>query len=146
MSYQHILVAVDLSNDADLIVEKAKTLASFYSASLMFVHVMEPVIQDSAYEMTPVLPVELQETLKQRAESFLKGLLQKHDLTATEYCLELGSIKTRLFQVVQDNNIDLIILGTHGRHGFGLLMGSTANAVLHGTPCDVLAVKIPENV
>ena len=37
---------------------------------------------------------------------------------------------------------DLIVLGTHGRHGLGLLLGSTASGVLHGCPCDVLTVRI----
>jgi universal stress protein A len=37
---------------------------------------------------------------------------------------------------------DLIVIGSHGRHGMGLLLGSTANAVLHGSPCNVLAVRL----
>ncbi len=46
-----------------------------------------------------------------------------------------------------DNNdidFDLIIIGTHGQHGIALLLGSTANAVLHGVSCDVLAVRVKE--
>ena len=35
-----------------------------------------------------------------------------------------------------------LVVGSHGRHGLALLLGSTANAVLHGAPCDVLAVRI----
>jgi universal stress protein A len=37
---------------------------------------------------------------------------------------------------------DLIVIGTHGRHGLGLLLGSTANGVLHGVKRDVLAVRV----
>jgi universal stress protein A len=37
---------------------------------------------------------------------------------------------------------DLIVVGTHGRHGLGLLLGSTANAIIHGVGCDVLAVRM----
>ena len=37
---------------------------------------------------------------------------------------------------------DLIVVGTHGRHGIGLLLGSTANSVLHGVDRDVLAVRV----
>ena len=38
---------------------------------------------------------------------------------------------------------DVVVLGTHGRHGLGLLLGSTANGVLHGARTDVLAVLMP---
>ncbi len=37
---------------------------------------------------------------------------------------------------------DLIIVGSHGRHGLALLLGSTANGVLHGAKCDVLAMRV----
>ena len=37
---------------------------------------------------------------------------------------------------------DLIVIGTHGRHGLGLLLGSTASGVIHGVQCDVLAVRV----
>ena len=37
---------------------------------------------------------------------------------------------------------DLIVIGTHGQSGLKLLLGSTANAVLHGVKVDVLAVKV----
>lgn len=36
----------------------------------------------------------------------------------------------------------MIVVGSHGRHGLALLLGSTANDVLHGAPCDVLAVSL----
>jgi len=38
--------------------------------------------------------------------------------------------------------MDLIVLGTHGQKGVQLLLGTTANSVLHGSNCDVLAVRI----
>ena len=40
---------------------------------------------------------------------------------------------------------DLIVIGSHGRHGLtGMMLGSTANGVLHGSPCDVLTVRVGE--
>ncbi len=66
---------------------------------------------------------------------------------------ELGSTETNVFEKMGDEadeikemanekNIDLIIIGTHGRSGIKLLLGSTANSVLHGVQHDVLAVRV----
>ena len=49
-----------------------------------------------------------------------------------------------MHRFARENNVDLIVVGTHGRHGLSLVFGSTANGVLHGCCCDVLAVRIKE--
>jgi universal stress protein A len=54
----------------------------------------------------------------------------------------IGSPAVEIRELAASLGVDLIVIGTHGKHGLGLLLGSTANAVLHGVPCDVLAVKI----
>ena len=45
-------------------------------------------------------------------------------------------------KTAREQGADLIIVGSHGRHGLALLLGSTANGVLHGASCDVLAVRV----
>jgi len=57
----------------------------------------------------------------------------------------MGSPKTEIIRVAQENGVDLIVVGSHGRHGLALLLGSTANGVLHYAPCDVLAVRLQDN-
>lgn len=59
--------------------------------------------------------------------------------------LEMGSPKTEIIRVATENQVDLIVVGSHGRHGLALLLGSTANGVLHHAPCDVLAVRLQNN-
>jgi universal stress protein A len=54
----------------------------------------------------------------------------------------MGSPKLEIVRVAEENNVDLIIVGSHGKHGIALLLGSTANGVLHHAKCDVLAVRI----
>ncbi|MCV6604433.1 MAG: universal stress protein, partial [Porticoccaceae bacterium] len=49
-----------------------------------------------------------------------------------------------LHRYAEENQVDLIVVGSHGRHGLALLLGSTANGVIHGAGCDVLAVRIRE--
>ena len=53
-----------------------------------------------------------------------------------------GNPAHEIREMAAELGADLIVLGTHGRHGLGLLLGSTATGVLHGCPCDVLTVRI----
>ena len=57
----------------------------------------------------------------------------------------LGQPANEMRRMAKEENIDLIIVGSHGRHGLALIFGSTSNSVLHGAPCDVLAVRITED-
>ncbi|MEH6652426.1 MAG: universal stress protein [Motiliproteus sp.] len=55
----------------------------------------------------------------------------------------LGHIAYEVHRLAEEDNCDLIVVGCHGRHGFGLLLGgSTANGVLHGAKTDVLAMHV----
>ena len=61
---------------------------------------------------------------------------------------EFKKLRTQIREVIQEvgkkEGIDLIVLGTHGQRGVQLLLGATANSVLHGSACDVLAVRVQE--
>jgi len=54
----------------------------------------------------------------------------------------IGQPAQEMHRFANDNNVDLIIVGSHGRHGISLILGSTATGVLHGSQCDVLAVRV----
>jgi universal stress protein A len=56
--------------------------------------------------------------------------------------VKIGNPAHEIRDAATELEADLIVVGTHGRHGLGLLLGSTANAVLHGVGCDVLAVRV----
>ena len=53
-----------------------------------------------------------------------------------------GQPRQEIHHLAKEHECDLIVVGSHGRHGLALLLGSTANDVLHGAPCDVLAVHL----
>ena len=54
----------------------------------------------------------------------------------------LGKPEVEIHASAKELGADLIVVGSHGRYGLALLMGSTANGVLHGASCDVLAVRV----
>ncbi|MDH5216576.1 MAG: universal stress protein [Gammaproteobacteria bacterium] len=136
-----ILVALDLSSEAQQVLDKAVEIAVSRQASLSLIHVIEPVITDSNFVL-PDVYIDLEATLVERANAFLKEKTSNINNVNTDYCVELGSVKSSIFQKVEDGGYELIVMGTHGRHGLGRLLGSTASAVLHGTPCDVYMVRI----
>jgi len=145
-NYTHILVAIDFSDSASKILKKAKELAQTNEAKLSLLHIVEylPPI-DSAYE--PILAsnwsIDEAELVKQ-AQKSLQKICKDNQLADANVSVVLGTPKYEISQFVKANQCDLIVLGSHGRHGISLLLGSTANAVLHDMPCDILAVKVNE--
>ncbi|MCB1770351.1 MAG: universal stress protein [Candidatus Competibacteraceae bacterium] len=145
MTYQHVLCAVDFSDEALKVAERARDIAGKYGARLSLIHVVEDVniSLGGGYELLPVLPDLPDEALLQEARAELGRLAQRLSVDdAGLWVVNAISTKEGILGAVQDHQMDLIVVGSHGRHGLALLLGSTANAVLHGAPCDVLAVRI----
>ncbi len=140
--YRNILVAIDTSNEAEKVVSRAKELAKNGGSKMTIIHVIEPVFIETSYDLTPAFDFDLERTLLDRANNFIKQLTEKMQLTSTDSKVIIGSIKQEIHQLCKEENIDLVVMGTHGRHGVSMFLGSTANAVLHGTVCDVLAIKV----
>jgi universal stress protein A len=141
-TYNRILVAVDLSPEARIVITRASELAQHYGAALQLIHVVEPLIAMDDYELVPALPLEIEKTLEQRANTFLASLLSDMGMGDTEVVVGIGAPKREILGYAKEHDIDLIVIGAHGRHGIATLLGSTANAVLHGTHCDVMCVRV----
>jgi len=144
--YKEILVAVDTSDEAKAVWAKALQMADDSNAHLTLIHVVEPLLVESGFELMPMVSIEIEQALVKRATSFLQALsagLSPSRLR--EAVVEVGSIKQHILRAAAERKADLIVIGAHGRHGISVLLGSTANAVLHGAPCDVLCVRIGES-
>lgn len=145
-NYQHILLAVDFFEQCDVVINRAKDLADRYQATLSLVHVVDSLpITDAGYGADIPFNLDLTAELMESAKVRLAELATK--LAVPEACrwLEMGSPKVEIIRIAEENNVDLIVVGSHGRHGLALLLGSTANAVLHHAQCDVLAVRLQDN-
>ncbi len=84
----------------------------------------------------------MDQQLLELADKRLQDLSEKYDVGDSERFVSQGSTKREILRIAEEQGVDLIVIGSHGREGIQLLLGSTANAVLHGAPCDVLAVRI----
>ncbi|HPF58186.1 MAG TPA: universal stress protein [Candidatus Competibacteraceae bacterium] len=145
MNYQHVLCAVDFSDESLEVGRRARDIAQKYGARLSLIHIVEDVniSLGGGYELLPVLPDLPDEALLQEARTALEKLAQQLEVKDIRlWVVNAISTKEGILGAVQEHHADLIVVGSHGRHGLSLLLGSTANAVLHGAPCDVLAVRI----
>ncbi len=142
--YRHILLASDFSAGDQAVAERAVELARRYGARLSLIHVVENVPLDPAGEMLPPPQLEIEPELVAAAEENLARLAKELGMPEAARFVQVGATKGEILRVAADQQVDLIVIGSHGRHGLALLLGSTANAVLHGAPCDLLAVRIRE--
>ncbi|MCP5159020.1 MAG: universal stress protein [Gammaproteobacteria bacterium] len=144
--YQHILFATDFSDAAQQVGKRAWEIAQKYGAQLSLLHVVEDVniSLGGGYELLPVLPDLPDEALLQEARTALGDLARRLGLGEDTQLWVVSALSTKegILGAAREHNVDLIVVGSHGRHGLALLLGSTANAVLHSAPCDVLAVRI----
>lgn len=144
-NYQKILVAVDLSNESEAVLTRAQLIAGD-GAVIHLVYVQEPmdnvyvgiVPQSAAFSGLGDLEAQLGEELKQK----LTALGENFDVPGGQLHILSGSPAHEIHRFAKDNDIQLIVIGTHGQKGWQLLLGSTANAVLHGAGCDVLSVRV----
>lgn len=140
--YKKILLAIDFAPHTETLCEHAAELAKLHGAQLSLIHVVEPVVTDSAFDTLPPLPVDFEDALLSQARKRLEQLRERYDIEKNNVFLEIGVTKREIIRVAKAQDTDLILVGSHGRHGVELLLGSTANAILHHAPCDVLAVRI----
>ena len=144
--YQHILLAADFSDHGLAVAQRAKALADFNQAQLSLVHIVDYLpISDTIYG--PVIPFDANiiEELMNSARQQLQTLGETLGVDKDHWWLEQGSPKHQIVQVAEEHEVDLIVVGSHGRHGFALLLGSTATGVLHHAKCDVLAVRLQDD-
>lgn len=143
MAYRRILLAADFSEHGERAVERAAGLAKMDQAELIVVHVVEfiPTLDSS---FGPIVPfdVDLTEQVVETARKSLAAVAERLGLAPGQCRIEIGSPKNEIVRVATEIGADLIVVGSHGRHGIGLLLGSTASSVVHHADCDVLAVRL----
>lgn len=136
--YEKVLYATDLLPETECVAERAKQLADFHKAELYMIHVVENL--PAIYASPMVFDVE--STIYQEAKKGMKELAKNIGVDFEKNCkVELGSIKEEALNYAKSINCDLIVVGSHTKHGLAFILGSNANSLLDISPCDVLAIK-----
>ncbi len=139
ISLNNILLATDFSASSELAIPFVKSLARHYGSTVLIAHVYHP---EPIYEIPlDVLPEFAHN--RQAAETRMNTFVHVHDFRDLPHkvCVDAGEIWPVLSQIVVKEEIDLIVIGTHGRQGLkDLLLGSVAEEILRCAPCPVLTV------
>ncbi len=145
MLYKHLLAAVDLSDKSAQVLEKERATADSHGAKLSLISIVKPLTQVYAgLGLVPIANSKISfeaEALKQASQR-LRDDSKIYRVDHADVHVKVGNPAREIRDAASGLEADLIVVGTHGRHGLGLLLGSTANAVLHGVGCDVLAVRV----
>lgn len=142
--FQKILVPVDFSAHSQHAVRAGADLAKRYQAALTLVHVYQPIDFGLPEGFASYTPAQLAELLSALTKQLDTAKSEAEQAGAPQVNTELlqGVIATEIANFAKDKGYDLIVMGTHGRTGFGrLLMGSVAEKVVRTAPCPVLSMR-----
>ena len=136
VSFKNILLATDFSAASEKAFAYAVAVARRHGSKITLSHVIPP-------DLVSLLPAPSAERRRDEEERQLEGLASRSELNQIphEAILRAGSVGSELSSVIREQEIDLVILATHGRSGLKkLVLGSVAEEVLRRAPCPVLTV------
>jgi len=140
MNVKKILFPTDFSHTGDAAFAMATSLARDSGAKLVIVHVEEPPVAYGGGELYYGVPEPQTADLK----AMLEKIIPADPNIEYEHRMITGDPAGAIPRLAEEEQIDLIVMGTHGRSGLSrLLMGSVAEAIVRRAPCPVLTFKQP---
>ncbi len=140
--YKRILAIVDLSADCAQVAAKALQLAEANpGAKLTLLHVVEFMpVEPLSDSLLPAVQIEVD--LLQAARQRMSSLASSLGSPSPHWEVCSGNVKAEVVRFARTGSYDLIVVGSHERHGLSILVNLTEDTVLHAAPCDVLAVRL----
>lgn len=140
--YEHIALAVDLTDNPNRLLQIATQVAQSHSATLNLFHVIDYAPLEPVGESVLAVPASAENQIIEQAKQRLDAVAQNIDFPIQNQWVELGSMRQAVTDIVNMHKINLVIVGNHERRGLGRLLGGNEDAILHAAPCDILAVRI----
>lgn len=143
---KHILLATDLSDSSVVAAKKAKQMAETFAAKLSVIYVVEfaPIVY-GAGEFAIPFDTGLMEEFEKNAKKVLAQFGRDFGIPENQQYVTVDTLGSSVARFAEKIHADLIVVGSHGKHGVGLILGSGANSIVHNARCDVLAVRIKNN-
>jgi nucleotide-binding universal stress UspA family protein len=147
MSFKKILVPTDFSESAKYALPFAIDLAEKYGADLQLLHVVEPIAMPVDFAWGTYSYPDIEKQLSGHVEKTLESIIAEQipENLKVISAIAHGKSWREIITFARANEIDLIVMATHGMSGFShALYGSTAEKVIRKAPCPVLTVRHPE--
>jgi len=147
ITLKRILVPVDFSENSKKALRYALPLASQYKGGIVVMYVVEPAVFPSDFGFGQMSFPDVEKEMFEKAEQELKQLIEdlKTNVSIAPV-VKSGIPFVEVTTYADQENIDLIILATHGRTGVEhILFGSTAEKIIRKAPCPVLVVRAEEH-
>jgi universal stress protein A len=147
MTMKRIACCVDFSRNAEAAFTVALEMAEKYSAKLFVLHVLPPIVNPLLTEAEWVIPTEpdksvildIEERMQQEYAARIGEGME------SELVVRDGHVSTEILRFLEDQAVDLAILGSYGLSGAGLVFfGSVAKRVAHKAQCSVMIVRSQE--
>lgn len=140
MAYKKILLAVNVYENADIVINSAVDFSKKNNTQILKV----VTVIDCVAPFVPSI-VDFQHSIEQEAKEALDKLVTKISGIRVEHEVLVGNPAAEIVAYAEESGCDVIVLGSHATHGVNLLLGSVANAVLHKAKCDVLTVRVSDD-
>ena len=138
-SFDRIVIPTDFSDVSQRALEYAKSIAKRYDSRLFLLHVTEPINLITPPEAAWIDQEGIQQRLEQRLEQ-AGAELRSQGFWAEAFAVT-GPVRSEILGFIEENKVDIIVLGTHGKAGFErFLLGSDAEAILRKVKCPVLLI------
>ena len=142
-SITRILVPTDFSQPADEALDYAFRLSQTLGATVSVVHVFVDPFEPTLYaEQYIPMPQEIRDEVLDQVRRRLSECVARGGRANVTSAILAGAPARAIVDSARDQHADLIVMGTHGRHGMAhLLLGSVAERVVRTATCPVLTVR-----
>ncbi|HQF43669.1 MAG TPA: universal stress protein [Ignavibacteriaceae bacterium] len=139
-----VLVPIDFSDYSKSALKYAINFSKFFNAEIILIYVVEPVIYPLDFSMGQIAMPSFSTEWDQRAKEELDKLAKKEINSSVKTIIKTGKPFLEIIETAKEENIDLIIIATHGHTGVEhIIFGSTAEKVVRKAPRPVLTLREP---
>jgi nucleotide-binding universal stress UspA family protein len=146
LEIKKVLVPIDFSDYSKSALRYAINFAKCFKAEMHLIYVVEPVIYPPDFSMGQIAIPSVNAEWDERAKDELAKLAKAEipEEVKSKTIIKTGKPFLEIIETAADEDIDLIIIATHGHSGVEhILFGSTAEKVVRKAPCPVLTLREP---